>query len=251
MDFNNHVILVTGATGGIGRALTRAFADKGGRVVATDLDESVGRELVADVGRDAEFMPLDVTDETAWQRVLDEIDEKLGGLNILVNNAGFFQPNVSFEDMPLSLWRKHFAINSDGIFLGCKHGILRLKQRGGSIVNIGSGMSIKAQATASAYCGSKAAALMTTRTAAASAGAYGIRVNAVLLGPVETPMLMSNIVEGQGEDEFLQQLSNHSPLHQLATPEDIARAVLFLADPANRVVTGTYLTVDGGNLLAH
>jgi NAD(P)-dependent dehydrogenase (short-subunit alcohol dehydrogenase family) len=154
--------------------------------------------------------------------------------------------------MPLELWRKHFAVNSDGVFLGCKHGILRLKKRGsGAIVNIGSSMSIKPHATSSAYCASKAAVLMTTRTAAASAGQYNIRVNAVLPGPVKTQMLMKNIVPDQHEAEFLDRLKFNSALGRLATPEEVARGVLFLADPANTTISGTFLSIDAGNVSAN
>jgi NAD(P)-dependent dehydrogenase (short-subunit alcohol dehydrogenase family) len=168
---------------------------------------------------------------------------------VLVNNAGFYRPNIAFEDMPIDLWRKHFAINADGVFLGCKHAIQRMKTRGdGAIVNLGSGLSITANATGAAYCASKAAVLMTTRTAAAAAGPYGIRVNAVLPGAVPTTMLMGNMTEAENEADFLARMRAYSPLGRLATPSDIARAVLFLADPSNPAISGVYLPVDGGNM---
>lgn len=112
---------------------------------------------------------------------------------------------------------------------------MRLKQRGGAIVSFASGMSSKAQFTASAYCCSKAALLMTTRPAAA-AGRYNIRVNAVLPDPVNTQMLMGNLTEGHQETDLLDQLAGHSPMGRLATSEEVARAVLFLADPANSTI---------------
>jgi NAD(P)-dependent dehydrogenase (short-subunit alcohol dehydrogenase family) len=112
-------------------------------------------------------------------------------------------------------------------------------------------MSIKPHATSSAYCASKAAVLMTTRTAAASAGQYNIRVNAVLPGPVKTQMLMKNIVPDQHEAEFLDRLKFNSALGRLATPEEVARGVLFLADPANTTISGTFLSIDAGNVSAN
>jgi NAD(P)-dependent dehydrogenase (short-subunit alcohol dehydrogenase family) len=248
MRFKDLTILVTGGTGGLGSVMVRKFAKEGGRVAIADLDQAAGEQLAADVGNGARFLPLDVTDEAAWRRALDVVDAELGGLDIVINNAGFFQPNIPLEEMPVELWRKHFAVNSDGVFLGCKHGILRLKKRGsGAIVNIGSSMSIKPHATSSAYCASKAAVLMTTRTAAASAGQYNIRVNAVLPGPVKTQMLMKNIVGDQHEGEFFAQLKLKSPLGRLTTPEEVAHGVLFLADPANTTITGIFLPIDGGN----
>jgi NAD(P)-dependent dehydrogenase (short-subunit alcohol dehydrogenase family) len=248
MRFKGLTILVTGGTGGLGSVMVRKFAKEGGRVAIADLDQAAGEQLAADVGNGAKFLRLDVTDEAAWRQALDVVDTELGGLDVVINNAGFFQPNIPLEEMPLELWRKHFAVNSDGVFLGCKHGILRLKKRGGgAIVNIGSSMSIKPHATSSAYCASKAAVLMTTRTAAASAGQYNIRVNAVLPGPVKTQMLMKNIVPDQHEAEFLGRLKLNSPLGRLATPEEVAHGVLFLADPANTTITGIFLPIDGGN----
>ena len=248
MSGTDQVVLVTGAAGGIGRAIATAFVADGCRVVVADVNEAEGRATVEALGSAARYQLLDVTDEASWMEALDIVDEELGGLDVLVNNAGFFKPNVPFEEMPLALWRKHFAINADGVFLGCKHGILRMKNRGGAIVNIGSGMSIVASPTASAYCGSKAAVLMTTRTAAASAGPYNIRVNAVLPGPVHTQMLLGNLTEEDTEQDFLEQMAGFSALGRLATVDDIARAVLFFADPANASISGAFLAVDGGNL---
>jgi NAD(P)-dependent dehydrogenase (short-subunit alcohol dehydrogenase family) len=248
MIFADKTILVTGGGGGLGRSISEAFVNAGGQVVVADVDEVRGRATSDALGHAARFAALDVTDESQWTAVLDNVDAEMGGLDVLVNNAGYYAPNVAFEDMSLALWRKHFAINADGVFLGCKHGIRRMRERGGSIINMGSGMSITANPMASAYCGSKAAVLMTTRTAAASAGAHNIRVNAVLPGAVNTPMLMANLTDGVSESEYLEQMAGHSPLGRLATPQDIARAVLFLADPANAAISGTHLAVDGGNM---
>jgi len=249
MRFRDKVALVTGAAGGLGSEIARAFVADGAHVIVADIHEDAGAALAAELRGRSEFLKLDVTDESDWLNAIQFAQNLVGGLDILINNAGFFQPNVSFEDMPLDLWRKHFAVNSESVFLGCKHAIRSMKhKKAGSIVNVGSGMAIMPDGLASAYCSSKAAMLMTTRTAALSAGAYGIRVNAVLPGPVNTPMLMGNLVEGQSEDDYLRMLEGFSPLGALATPGDIARAVLFLADPQNTAVTGVYLRVDGGNL---
>lgn len=255
------MVVVTGGAGGLGSAMVRAFAAEGATVIAADLDlaaaELLAQELNASARKVAAAssaarviaMPLDVTDESAWEALLEHVEREVGALDILVNNAGYFAPDIAFEHMPLALWRKHFAINSDGVFLGCKHAILRMKvRRRGAIVNLGSGMSLHAQATASAYCGSKAAVWMTTRTAAAAAGAYGIRVNAVLPGAVHTAMLMGNLKAGESESDFLARMATYGVLGKLATPADIAAAVLFLADPANSAITGIYLPVDGGNI---
>lgn len=241
--FGGRIVVVTGGSGGLGRVIGRAFAAEGATVISADL----AAPAAAEPG--VRHMGLDVASEAAWEALLDKIERDIGPLDIVINNAGFYRPNVLFEDMPLDLWRKHFAINVDGVFLGCKHAIRRMKPRGaGAIVNMGSGLSITASPTGAAYCGSKAAVLMTTRTAARAAGPYGIRVNAVLPGAVPTDMLMGNMVEGEDQAGFLGRMREYSPLGRLATPEDIARGVLFLADPANAALSGVHLPIDGGNI---
>ena len=239
-------VVVTGGSGGIGATIVSAFAEEGARVVNADLharnDEPNDNDLVLE-------RCLDVTYENSWVDLLNFVDTRLGGLDILINNAGIYVPNIAFEDMRLDVWQRHFAVNSDGTFLGCKHAILRMKAKSaGSIVNIGSGMSITANPSGAAYSASKAAALMTTRTAARAAGRYGIRVNAVLPGAVPTDMLMGNLQASESEDGFLKRIESFSSLGLLASPQDIARAVLFLADPANRSLSGVHLPVDGGNI---
>jgi len=170
---------------------------------------------------------------------------------VLVNNAGIYRPNIPFEEMPLDLWRQHFAINSDGVFLGCKHAIRSMKARGngGAIVNMGSGLSITANPDGAAYCGleGRGADDHQDRRARA-AGQYGLRVNAVLPGAVPTEMLMGNKLEGESDGDFLAKMQAFSPLDRLATPHDIAAAVLFLADPATKAISGVFMPLDGGNI---
>lgn len=244
--FRGRTVIVTGGAGGLGRAIAAAFVARGARVVSADIH---AMSAVSNGGKIFERR-LDVTCEESWIELMDFVEREVGGVDVLVNNAGIYRPNIAFEDMPLEVWRQHFAINSDGVFLGCKHAILRMKARGtgGAIVNIGSGLSITANPEGAAYCGSKAAVLMTTRTAARACGKYGVRVNAVLPGAVPTDMLMGNKLDGESDGDFLGRMEAYSPLGRLATPEDIAAAVLFLADPANKAVSGVFIPVDGGNI---
>lgn len=249
MRFADKTILVTGATGGIGRAICRAFAQEGGSILVADLAGTPAEPFAAELGNRARACVLDVTREDDWVAAMDLAESAFGGIDILVNNAGFYAPNIAFEDMPLALWQRHFAVNSDGCFLGCKHAILRMKHRGGgAIVNIGSGMSISANPLGSAYSGSKAAMLMTTRTAARSAGQYNIRVNAVLPGAVDTAMLMNNLAPGDDPGSYLEQMAAYSPMRRLATAQDIAHGVLMLADPSSHAITGVFVPVDCGNI---
>ncbi|MBT0667107.1 SDR family oxidoreductase [Novosphingobium profundi] len=239
-------VVVTGGAGGIGRAIVAAFLARGARVVCADL--SVADEEPGATGR-AVNRRLDVTDEASWIALMDFVVARFGRLDVLVNNAGLYRPNIVFEDMELATWRQHMAVNADGTFLGCKHAIRRMKPHGeGAIVNMASGMAITANPTGAAYCAAKAAVLMTTRTAARAAGPYGVRVNVVLPGAVPTEMLMGNLTGNESEGDFLARMAGYSALGRLAQPEDIARAVVFLADPANGAISGVHLPVDGGAL---
>ena len=169
MSFANKVVLITGACGGIGQALVAAFIKADARVVIADIELSSAQLLQQQYPDRALALKLDVSSEADWVGAFKKAEGRFGVVSAVVNNAGFFRPNIAFEDMPLETWQKHFQVNSDGVFLGCKHAIAHMKGRvSGAIVNIGSGMSITAVPSASAYCASKAAMLMTTRTAAAS-----------------------------------------------------------------------------------
>lgn len=237
------IVLVTGGAGVIGSAICALFAKRGATVLAADVG---GKQDVAG----AERVHLDVTDEAHWSALLGEIDAKHGGLDVLVNGAGVHVPNIAFGDLSLDVWRRHFAVNADGVFLGCKHGIRHMAAngRGGAIVNLASGLALKARATSAAYCASKAAALMTTRAAAKAAGPHGVRINAILPGPIISEMLMSNRVPGQSEEAFLDPFIAGAPLGRLATPADIAEAVAFLCSDAAAAITGVSLPVDGGDM---
>lgn len=243
--FSGQTIIVTGAEGGVGQAIVQAFAEQGGRVISTDL-------RIAEKGDGAKAgliikRRLDVSSEGEWIALFDEVERLYGRVDVVVNNAGFYKQNIAFEEMPLDVWQQHFRINADGVFLGCKHAIRRMKAHGaGAIVNIGSGMSLRGSPTGSAYSASKAAVLMTTRTAAKAAGKYGIRVNAVLPGAVPTDMLMGNVLPDETQAQFLARMGSFSALGRLAEARDIARGVLFLADPANASISGVYLPIDGG-----
>jgi NAD(P)-dependent dehydrogenase (short-subunit alcohol dehydrogenase family) len=236
-------VLITGAGGVLGRAIATAFAAEGAAVFAADLHAPAYEGNVRGIA-------LDVTDEAAWQAAFATITAERGGLDVLVNAAGIHRPNIAFEDLSLDVWRQHFAVNSDGLFLGCREAIRHMAatKRRGSIVNLASGLAIKARASSASYCASKAAALMTTRAAAQAGGPHGVRVNAILPGPVVSDMLMSNLLPGQDEAAFLARFAAGAPLGRLATPEDIAAAALFLCSDAARAITGVALPVDAGDM---
>jgi NAD(P)-dependent dehydrogenase (short-subunit alcohol dehydrogenase family) len=243
--FENQIILLTGGLGGIGLEVARHFLDRGAQVVVTDRAESA----VAPDAR-ASYMQLDVTSEAGWHRVVGAIVERHGRLNALVNIAGVFTPGIPFEEMTLAQWRYHMDVNLDGSFLGCSIAMAAMgKTGGGAIVNFSSGLAEIMLSDGGAYCVSKAAVLALTRLAAKAGGKFRVRVNAVLPGAIDTPMLWGNLREGQDPQALLDMLVKQHPIGRIGQTTDVAQAVGFLCDPANSFVTGALLAVDGGQLV--
>jgi NAD(P)-dependent dehydrogenase (short-subunit alcohol dehydrogenase family) len=246
MGFDNQTILITGGIGGIGLEVTRHLLDKGANVIVTDrVDQRPDAILDA-----AGYMPLDVTSEADWGRVVDSVVSKHGALAGLVNIAGVFTPGIPFEDMTLAQWRYHMDANLDGSFMGCRFAMKAMaKTGGGSIVNFSSGLAHIMLSDGGAYCVSKAAVLALTRLAAKAGGKYKVRVNAVLPGAIDTPMLWGNLREGQDPQDLIDMLVKQHPIGRIGQTTDIAQAVAFLLDPENSFVTGSLLAVDGGQLV--
>ena len=193
---------------------------------------------------------LDVTSEENWMQVIDAITSRHGALNGLVNVAGVFKPGIPFEDMTLSQWRYHMDVNLDGSFMGCRLAMRAMgRTGGGAIVNFSSGLAEIMLSDGGAYCVSKAAVLALTRLAAKAGGKFGVRVNAVLPGAIDTPMLWGNLREGQRPQELLDMLVKQHPIGRIGKSADVAQAVAFQLDPENSFITGAMLAVDGGQLV--
>jgi NAD(P)-dependent dehydrogenase (short-subunit alcohol dehydrogenase family) len=249
MPFDKKTILVTGGLGGIGGEVVRHFLKEGARVVVTDRPGVDGR-VVAELGANASFMTLDVRSEGGWQETLDAVVASHGALDALVNIAGVFTPGIPFEEMTLAQWRFHMDVNLDGSFLGCRTATVAMaKTGGGAIVNFSSGLAHIMLSDAAAYCVSKAAVLALTRLAAKAGGKHKVRVNAVLPGAIDTPMLWSNLREGMAPQALLDMLVKQHPIGRIGSTADVAQAVAFLCDPASSFVTGALLAVDGGQLV--
>jgi NAD(P)-dependent dehydrogenase (short-subunit alcohol dehydrogenase family) len=167
-----------------------------------------------------------------------------------VNIAGVFTPGIPFEDMTLAQWRHHMDVNLDGSFMGCRLAMRAMAATGGgSIVNFSSGLAHIMLSDGGAYCVSKAAVLALTRLAAKAGGKFGVRVNAVLPGAIDTPMLWGNLREGQDPQALIDMLVKQHPIGRIGQTTDVARSVAFLLDPDNSFVTGALLAVDGGQLV--
>jgi NAD(P)-dependent dehydrogenase (short-subunit alcohol dehydrogenase family) len=233
-QLSGRTVLITGAVGGLGSCMARHFREAGAHVIATDLRAGEG------------LVPHDVTSEADWVRVFADAARAGHPIDVLVNNAGWYQPNIELREMSLDTWRRHFAINTDGAFLGVREALRAMHGRGGVILNICSGAAVTPFAQGGAYCASKAATLMLTRVAAKAGGPQGIRVNAILPGAVPTDMLRGNLLPGQDEQQYLAMLASFSPLNRLASPDDVALAAVFLCSDAAAAISGVALPVDAG-----
>lgn len=251
-DLEGRVALVTGAAQGIGAAIARALAGAGARVVLTD---RAAPETLADELKGI-ALALDVTIEDQWIAALAAVRETTGALDILVNNAGVFL-SKPITETTLDEWRFVQSVNVEGVFLGHKHAIPLLAERarkwrgGASIVNLSSVAGITGSALVSAYNASKGAVRLLTKGVAMEVAPFGIRVNSVHPGIIETDMgrhLVSDFAAaaGAGDNEMRSQLATMHPLGDFGIPLDVAEAVLFLASDRSAFMTGSELIVDGG-----
>ena len=247
------VALVTGGAMGIGRATAMMFAAEGAKVVVGDVSEIEGAKVVAEIrqaGGEATFMALDVSSEADWRRVVAETVKLYGKLTVLVNNAGISLGH-DIEETTLDEWNHVMGINATGVFLGLKYGIEAMKVNGQScsIINRSSVDGQVGEAGLFAYCASKGAVTVMTKSAALAVGAkgYSIRVNSVHPGYVHTPLTEKEAADfGLTPDEYFKKVGAQHPIGFIGEPVDIAYLDLYLASDESRWVTGAEFTIDGG-----
>jgi 3alpha(or 20beta)-hydroxysteroid dehydrogenase len=231
------VAIITGAAGGQGRAEVETFAAAGAIVVATDLCDDLVSALA---GIDGEIVCLkhDVAREDDWQRIVGVCLERWGKVDILVNNAGVYRP-ASLLDTDAALYDLHMNVNARSVFLGMRAVAPPMMQaRSGTIINIASGAGAKGTVGIFAYSTSKWAVRGMTRSAARELAPFNIRVNAVLPGLIDTPMVSARA----GREAFIDKV----PLGRIGHADDVARLVLFLASEPHSYITGAEIPVDGG-----
>jgi NAD(P)-dependent dehydrogenase (short-subunit alcohol dehydrogenase family)/nicotinamidase-related amidase len=245
-ELQDKVALVTGAARGIGEQIARTFAREGAYVVVADVNNEGGQRVAADVG--GEFKHFDVTSERRWIEVLEEIRANYGKIDIIVNNAAIYRHNIPFLEVTLEVFRQHQTVNAESVFLGCKHGILAMReQRSGVIINMSSLGALMCLPDSTAYSVSKGAVLMLTRLASRVGGPYGIRVNAIVPGVVSTDMSREDAkVRGMSEQDYFKMCVAYYPLGRIGEAKDMADAALFLASERSSFITGQLLRVDGG-----
>ena len=249
---DGRIVLVTGALRGLGQATARALAAAGAKVAVTDL--TAPEDLAAEIGGVARAQ--DVTSEADWAATIDWVRGELGGLDVLVNNAGLwlFKPIL---ETTLDDWRRLHAVNVEGVFLGTRAAIPLLAERahlwrgGTAIVNLSSVAGIEGAAGGTCYNSTKGAVRLFTKGCAKELAAARIRVNSVHPGVIDTDMgrkLIDDfaVAQGTGNNETLANVSAMHPLGHLGEPQNVADAVVFLASDRAAFTTGSELIVDGG-----
>lgn len=243
MKLNGKVAIVTGGASGIGEFTVREMVKEGAKVVIADVNDTLGNQLVQELNQGeivAAYVHVDVTKEDQVQQMVEFALSQFGKLDILFNNAGIGSMSPS-ADLPFEDWRKVLSVNLDGVFLVAKHSIrAMLKNGGGSIVNTASILGHVGQAQTASYSAAKGGVVNLTRTLALEYAKDNIRVNAICPGYIETPLL------SQLDEDMKKYLISLHPLGRLGKPEEIAKAVLFLASDDASFITGANLLVDGG-----
>jgi NAD(P)-dependent dehydrogenase (short-subunit alcohol dehydrogenase family) len=251
MIFAGKVVLVTGSTTGIGEACAHAFAESGAQVMVSGRHEQRGRAVVDAIraaGGSAQFSQTDLRAAGACERLIGGTIERLGGLHVLVNNAGILYtanaPETSDEQ-----WLDTMAVNVNALFYLSRAAVKHMSgSGGGAIVNVASEWGLNGEANHVAYCASKGAVIQITRCMALDHARDNIRVNSVCPGEIHTRMV-DEILAKRGGDAAnnLRDLAAAIPMRRLAHPMEVARCVHFLASDLASYVTGTNLSVDGGN----
>jgi len=240
------VVLVSGGASGIGAETARLVLREGGKAVLADRDDTNGSALARELGEAARFVPLDVTDEAAWQEAVATTVETFGGLHGLVNAAGIGVRNT-IEDCSLEDYRRVNDINSMGTFLGCKSAFAAMRQGGGgSIVNISSVLGLRGASGAVAYCASKGAVRALTKYVALYGASSKVRCNSVHPGYIDTPMIAPTLAQTSGNRSGRQILEDLHPLGRLGQPAEIANMILFLLSDESSFSTGSEFVCDGG-----
>jgi 3(or 17)beta-hydroxysteroid dehydrogenase len=253
-DLSSKVALVTGGASGLGKAIAQRLRADAAAVVISDVDRELGQETARAGG--FTFFEHDVCDEARWRQVIEEIERRLGRLDILVNNAGILGPMdaANPENTRLADWKRIFAVNVDGVLLGCQAAIAAMRRAGGgSIINISSVAGLMASPHATAYGATKATVRQLTKSIAQHCAQQRLNIRCNSIHPGNLPVGMwrnyaqENVSKrGVSLEELIEEAKQNIPMGEFTLPEDVAAAVSFLASDESRHMTGTKLIVDGG-----
>jgi NAD(P)-dependent dehydrogenase (short-subunit alcohol dehydrogenase family) len=242
------VALISGGASGIGEATTHAMVGEGARVVVADIQIDRGKALAEALGDVVLFVEHDVTLESDWQRTISEGQQRFEKIDVVMNGAGISLP-APIDQCDFDHWKRTQSVNSDGVFLGCKYGVEALRAAGGgSIINISSTMGIKGSSIFPAYCASKGAVRMLTKSVALHCAEQklNIRCNSIHPGVIDTPMMDPFASQASTREESLAGFAALHPLGRIGRPDEVANLAVFLASDESSFITGAEIPVDGG-----
>jgi meso-butanediol dehydrogenase / (S,S)-butanediol dehydrogenase / diacetyl reductase len=245
------VAIVTGGATGIGRATARLFAREGAQVVVGDVNEQAAADTVAQIERDggrARFRRADVSVPDDVEALVESTVSDYGRIDVLVNNAAILISKTVTDTAP-DEWDRVIGINLTGVYLGCHYAIPHmLRQGSGVIVSMASPHSFATGKTIAAYAAAKGGVVALTRQMALDYGRHGLRINCVVPGAIDTPMLRQDIQAGDNPEENVGNWSKVQPIGRVGTPDDIAKVILWLATDDAGFVLGAPIVADGGLL---
>lgn len=245
------VAVISGGASGIGFATAKRLAGSGASVILVDTNKTKGAKASEEIqkwGGVSRYCFCDVTSSADCKKTAEFVMKEFGRIDILINNAGVIRRKDICE-LSEKEWDLVCSVNLKSIFLLSRAVIPHMKKnKGGSIINIGSGWGLKGGPKAAAYCAAKGGVVNLTRAMAIDHGKDGIRVNCVCPGDTDTPLLLEEASQlGQNLEEFMKEAASR-PLERVGKPEDIANAILFLSSDLSSWITGSILVVDGGGL---
>ena len=248
LDFSQKVVLISGGTSGIGLATARLFLESGARVVLTGRDLQRGREALgnlAGAGPEPVFFAGDVSRTVDCSRLVEETIAQFGRLDVLVNSAGEYLEKSLLETSEAEFDRI-MAVNIKGAYFLTQAATQHLKQSRGSVINVSSDAGLNGNVLCTAYCASKGALTLFTKALSLELAPYGVRVNCVCPGDVETPMLDRQVAAEADPARYRSEMTGMYPLGRIATAAEVAAVIVFLASDAATFVTGAAWSVDGG-----
>ena len=252
MRLANKIAIVTGAGSGFGEGIARTFAREGAIVVVNDLDEERGRRVADSISSAREgaamFFKADVTDDAAVKAMVEAAGERFGGLDIMVNNAGYTHRNKPMLEVTEAEFDRIYAVNVKALFLAARHVVPALERRGGGVIlTTASTAGLRPRPGLTWYNSSKGAAIVATKSMAVELAPLKIRVNALCPVIGDTGMIQDFM--GEDTPERRRQFTATIPLGRMSRPDDIANAALYLASDEAGFITGVALEVDGGRCI--
>ena len=247
--FEGRSVIITGAASGFGRAMAERFGAEGARLTLADIDAEGGAAVAQATG--GTFVRTDVSSSADIQHMIATALDTHGGIDVLINNAGFTHPSKLLWDVTEEEYDRVYAVNTRSVFLGCKYAIPHMTERGGVIINTASIGAVAPRPGVTPYNGTKGAVMTMTRGLAVEAARYKIRVNALNPVAADTAFMKGAMgVEDGLTEEMKKPLIQGIPLRRLTEPRDVAACAAFLASDEAEFLTGVCLNVDGGRSIS-